>query len=460
MVNMKYFELEEYFLQHLKTDADNPENQLLGLEYENFILQPADSGVAKYQPLPMEGQPGVYQILSDIHDIGQQKGIQWKKHYEGEKLVSLSNDKKQSITIEPGGQIEFAGAPLASLHDIEMEFALYLEQLFHATQKCDSKILPIGVMPLFPLHEIPLVDKQRYHIMFPHMKKVGTHGQLMMKATASTQVSIDYFSKEDLEHKFVFFNRLSPFLTAIFANSPLLDGKNTNFLSFRGRIWQDTDPVRAGLPEAFLQEKFQLSDYIEWVLNAPPYYLTRDVHTIPLTNIPFKQLIAGQHPDIQVTFDDWKQHLGMVFPDVRIKHIIEVRSTDALLPDDSIAIPALLKALVYYEDVFEKVYSILMDLPSEDFIIYREAAAKEGLHAHVNRVSFTKIVRQIFELALNSLGTENEAWLLPYFDKYTKEGQTPADHILHDFTSKANGDIWKWADLYLAQSSRTSLDAS
>ncbi|MBF0288195.1 MAG: glutamate--cysteine ligase [SAR324 cluster bacterium] len=449
---MKFFELEEYFLQHLKPDSDNPANQLLGLEYENFVLQPTNSEVSKYQPLPMEGQPGVYQILSNIHDFGQQKGIQWTKHYEGKQLVSLSNDNKQSITIEPGGQIEFAGTPLASLHAIEDELTLYLEQLFHATEQCGSRVLPIGVMPLFPLHDIPLVDKQRYHIMFPHMKKVGTHGQLMMKATASTQVSVDYFSKEDLEHKFVFFNRLSPFLTAIFANSPLFDGKKTNFLSFRARIWQDTDPVRSGLPEAFLQEKFQLDDYIQWTLNASPYYLTRDDRIIPLTHISFKELMAGQNPEIEVTFDDWKQHLGMIFPDARIKNIIEMRVTDALLPSDSIAIPALLKALVYYEEVFEKVYSLLMDLPLNDFAIYRAAAAKEGLHAHVNHVSFAKISRQIFELALNSLGSENETWLIPYFDKYTKNGQTPADHILKDFDSKANGDIWKWADLYLAKS--------
>ena len=306
-------------------------------------------------------------------------------------------------------------------------------------------------MPLYPLEDIPLVDKHRYHLMFPYMKTVGTHGQWMMKASASTQVSLDYFTKEDLQRKVVFLNRLSPFLNAIFANSPLCSGRKADFLSFRGRVWQDTDPHRTGLPEAFLAEKFQLNDYIQWALKASPYFLTREGEDIFLAQTPFHQLLAGKNPHIQVTPEDWAQHLGMLFPDIRIKQIMEVRTADALMPQDSIAVPALLKALVYEEHAFEKVYSILMGFPLEDFRLYRIAAAKEGLHAEVNGVSFVKIARQFFEIALSALGTGEENWLLPYFDKYTKDGRTPADFVLEGFV-EANHDIGQWADTYFAES--------
>ncbi|GIT70542.1 MAG: hypothetical protein Ct9H300mP28_03560 [Pseudomonadota bacterium] len=61
--------------------------------------------------------------------------------------------------------------------------------------------------------------------MFPHMLKTGSLGQWMMKASSGVQVSIYYASIEDMHRKFVFLNRLSPFLTALFANSPLVEGE-------------------------------------------------------------------------------------------------------------------------------------------------------------------------------------------------------------------------------------------
>ncbi|MBF0280005.1 MAG: glutamate--cysteine ligase [SAR324 cluster bacterium] len=455
---MKNFELEEYFLEPLERRRDLPEQRFLGTEYENFILVSRPHETLKYQPLPMNGKPGVYHLLETIHEIDQQRGVQWEKKYENDKLIGLLNQQKQSITVEPGGQIEFAGAPLASLEAVQKELLAYYRTLSQAVEIFNGKILSFGVVPLYPLEMIPLVDKLRYHVMFPYMKTVGNWGQWMMKASAATQVSIDFFSKEDLERKFVFLNRISPFLTAVFANSPLLNGSKSEYLSFRGRIWQDTDPDRSGLPESFLQENFKLNDYIQWALKASPYFLNRDGKDIFLAETSFEKLIAGEKPEIEVSAADWKEHLGMLFPDVRIKQIMEVRAVDGLMPRDSIAVPTLIKALIYNKDAFEKVYSILMDLPSKNFSIYRAAAAKEGLHAEVNGLSFAKFARQFFEIALSALGSAEENWLLPFFEKYTKDGFSPADLVLKKFEA-ADQDIVKWVETYFAESSLDFLES-
>lgn len=447
---MRDFDFQDYFFERFERDKEAPGQKLLGTEYEFFILQPTLS-TPRYRPLPMDGEPGVYQLISLVHDLAQSEERYWKKQYENDKLIGLSSEQKQTITIEPGGQIEFSGAPLNSLPTIHEELTAYLRLLSGAVAQFEGRILALGLMPFCPLDEIPLVDKQRYHIMFPYMKQVGTHGQMMMKATAGTQISLDYFSKEDLECKFVFLNRLSPFLTAIFANSPFYDGKPTGFCSFRGRIWLDTDPDRAGLPTPFLEESFQLEHYIEWACKASPYFLKREDQIIVLTHLSFNQLLAGKHAPIQITAEDWKQHLGMVFPDIRIKQIIEVRSMDALMPQDSIAVPALLKALIYNESAFDAIYSLLMDLKPEHYLLYRQAGAQEGVQAEVGEVSFLKIARQIFETALSALGSEEEQWLLPYFEKYTKDGKTPADLVLENFT-KAQQDLEQWAQGYFLES--------
>ena len=90
----------------------------------------------------------------------------------------------------------------------------------------------------------------------------------MMKASSGVQVSIDYESIEDMQRKFVFLNRLSPFLSALFANSPLVEGIPCGYLSYRSHIWNNTDDTRTGLQTAFLRDKFRIEDYINWALST------------------------------------------------------------------------------------------------------------------------------------------------------------------------------------------------
>ena len=265
------------------------------------------------------------------------------------------------------------------------------------------------------------------------MLKTGTLGQWMMKASAGVQVSIDYASIEDMQRKFVFLNRLSPFLTAIFANSPLVEGSPSGFLSYRSHIWTSTDDTRSGLQTSFLSDKFHIEDYISWALEASPYHLMREGEVVETTDWNFQQLLDGNHPDLKITMEDWEDHLGMLFPDIRIKNILEIRVVDSISPQYALAVPALIGALLYHEHAFSSVQSMLMDFPDEEFQLYKMAVAKDALHAEVNRTHFAKTGRILMETALEELGSDEEKWLMPYFDKYTKEGRTPADETLDDF---------------------------
>jgi hypothetical protein len=84
-----------------------------------------------------------------------------------------------------------------------------------------------------------------------------------------------------------------------------------------------------------------------------------------------------------------------------------------------------------------------MDLPKEEFKIYKRAVARDALHAEVNRVDFAETGREIVEKALEGLGSAEENWLLPFFERYTKGGLTPADETLELFKKCGeNTDIW------------------
>ena len=72
--------------------------------------------------------------------------------------------------------------------------------------------------------------------------------------------------------------------------------------------------------------------------------------------------MRNAHPRIRVGFEDWKDHIGMLFPEVRIKNIIEIRSMDTLSPDDVLAVHSLLKSLIYDESVFSRLETLLPEI--------------------------------------------------------------------------------------------------
>jgi len=391
----------------------------------------------------MDEQDGVPGVLRNFKEVASNQGEVWKEKFEGENLIGLQNQDGANITIEPGGQIELSDQPMDNLSQLEISIRNFVRNLKECIRPVKGRLMFLGAQPLHNLDEISLSPKKRYRIMYRHMPKVGSLGQWMMKATAGTQLSLDYASVEDLERKFRVICRLSPFLTAIFSNSPLHLGKPSGYKSFRGHIWQCTDETRSGIPGSFISRKFKIEDYIDWALSASPYHLNRQGEIHELMDHSFKDLISGSHPKIKTNFEDWKEHLGMLFPEVRIKNIIEIRSIDAINPEYVLAVPALLQALIYDETAFGKLESILMDLPENEFPWYQQVAARDGLAGQVNQVNFSKFCKNLVEMALEYLNLSEGCALALFFDNYTRHGLSPADLVLDRYYS-ADKNALKW----------------
>jgi len=439
-------ELKSIFQSYCFKEAGSPEKKLFGLEYENFVMIPkGDYTLKTFEPSQIEGECGVFKILENLADLTKEDADPLEKVYEKGMLMELKSPSGIKVTIEPGGQFELSDTPKNSLSESSESLNNYLRLLKNALAECDGKLLFQGVQPLHGIDKLPFFKKERYQIMFPHMLKTGSLGHWMMKASSGVQVSIDYSSIEDMERKFVFLNRLSPFLTAIFSNSPLVEGKPCGYLSYRSHIWNNTDDSRTGLQTTFLSEKFQIEDYIKWALDASPYHLMREGKIMITTDRSFQQLLNGKNTELTITLEDWEDHLGMLFPDIRIKNILEIRVVDSVHPQYALAVPAIIGALLYHEKAFSSVQSILMELPEQEFSSYKLAVAKDALHAKVNRTNFAKTAIKLMETALGELGSDEEKWLLPYFEKYTKEGRTPADETLEKFMNYGE-DPERWLD--------------
>ena len=254
---MTHNDLKSLFLGYCRKESGTPDKQLIGMEYENFVFIPdEDNSEDGFRPLPVDGDSGVFSVLENLVELTKDSADPLEKVFEKDMLLALTSPSGSKITIEPGGQIELSDAPRNSLLEAHNSLQTYLKLLEEAVSGFGGRLLFQGVQPLHSLEELPFFPKSRYRIMFPHMLNTGSLGQWMMKASTGVQVSIDYASIEDMERKFVFLNRLSPFLTAIFANSPLIEGRSSGYLSYRSHIWEHTDNSRSGLPEAFFKYWF------------------------------------------------------------------------------------------------------------------------------------------------------------------------------------------------------------
>ena len=69
----------------------------------------------------------------------------------------------------------------------------------------------------------------------------------MMFRTATIQANYDFSSESDMIKKMRVSQSLQPVIIALYANSPFIDGKVTNYTSFRSYIWTKTDKKRCGI---------------------------------------------------------------------------------------------------------------------------------------------------------------------------------------------------------------------
>ena len=140
----------------------------------------------------------------------------------------MKHKSGSSISLEPGGQFELSGAPLRNLHMTCNEAGLHLNLMRKISNELDFVMLGLGFDPISKRDQINWMPKNRYEIMKNHMPKVGNLGIDMMIRTCTIQVNLDYSDEMDMVKKFKTSLALQPIATALFSNSPFIEGKISN----------------------------------------------------------------------------------------------------------------------------------------------------------------------------------------------------------------------------------------
>jgi len=416
-----YDQLIEFFANACKPRA----NWRIGTEYEKVAVWAATG-----EAVPFTG--GIEEIL---RRLGEQYA--WEPIVEDGRIVALQG-AQASITLEPGGQLELSGEQCDSVHCASSEFIEHVRQIVSVGDELGIAFLGLGMQPMSTLDQIEWVPKRRYRIMAPYMTRVGTLGQRMMKQTATVQVNIDYGSERDAMHKLRTGMGLASLLTAMFANSPLSDGRLNGYLTFRGHIWTDTDNARSGLLPFVFRDACSFSDYAEYALDVPMYFIVRDGRWTDMTALTFRRFWKEGHAGERATLADWNAHLTTLFPEFRMKGYIEARAIDSQAPELMLAVPALIKGIFYDDDCLAAAWDLVKRWSWEERVELYHAAHRHALRARIRGIELAELGRELVDIAEAGLERQaqrdargqSEAVYLERLRELTRRGRCPAELLI------------------------------
>jgi len=421
MINSK-----EHIIEYFKSGIKNTKNFRIGIEHEKFLFNNQDNKRVDYSKIK--------EMFSSLLEFG------WNPILEKGNIIGLNKGGK-NITLEPGNQIELSGDKLITLHEACAESHDYLFELKQVTKKLDIKIVSAGFDPISKLEEIPNNPKQRYELMTKDMPLGGELSLDMMYRTCGTQLNIDYNSEEDFIKKFKIVNSIVPISIALFANSSIVEKKNSGYLSYRSKVWQNTS--RGGLPKLFFEE-LNFEKYAEFIINFPILFIQdKDIYISGL-KYTFKDFMDGKISEIENRLpneSDLTTHLSTIFTENRLKKYIELRSMDTCGWDCLCAGPAFNVGMLYGN--LDEVYELISNWDKDKIINAYLEAPKKGFNTQLMGKDLFYWASTLLDLSrkglndrdiLNKSG-KNETLFLNHLQKVIDNKTTNADHMINKFSN-------------------------
>src|SRR6056297_285037 len=436
-------ERHEQLAEYLESGCKPPEDWRIGTEHEKF-------GYCKdtLKPIPYEGERSVLAVLEGLRD---RHG--WAPLEEAGKLIGLTKEGA-NVSLEPGGQLELSGAPLETIHETCDEVNAHLRDVKDIADKVGVGFIGLGAAPVWEHEAMPRMPKGRYKLMTDYMDRVGTMGKSMMYRTCTVQVNLDFGSEADMVQKLRVALALQPVATALFANSPFLDGKPNGHKSWRARVWRDLDPDRTGMLPFVFDPGFGFEAWAEYALDVPMYFVYRDGRYIDALGQSFRDFLEGRLPALpgeKPLMSDWADHRTFIFPEARIKKFIEMRGADGGPWRRLCALPAFWVGLMYDQSALDAAWDLVKDWDAETREGLRVAASVDALQGVAGGVKLRCLAREVVDIAEAGLKARarsganglipDETHFLNTLKESVESGQAPADELLAHYHGDWQGDL-------------------
>jgi glutamate--cysteine ligase len=353
-VSLSEAELLDDVGQRLFAPALSPHPHAIGLELELIPLHQS----TRARALATGSKRG--STADVLSRLGETEG--WDEQSNDHDPPSWMLADGARISFEPGGQIEISTAPKPTASEVIDSTQSLVRVIRDAMTKAGIELVARGVDPYNEIEDVPLqLNRDRYARMTRYFDSLGPSGVLMMRQTAALQMSLERGAEPLARWRLL--NSLAPIIVALFANSRRYAGKQTEWASYRARLWRTLDPSRTGI---IYDETRPVDRYLAFALNAVAMR-SGDGEVYRL----FREWMT----DTAVTREDWLFHLSTLFPEVRPKEFFELRSIDAIEPD-ALAAPVLFVTGLTYDEESAHRAMELTGAPSEKLL---ERAGRLGL---------------------------------------------------------------------------------
>ena len=422
MINSK-----ETIINYFNSGIKKTEDFRIGIEHEKFLFDLKTNQRIDYKK--------ILEMFSALMEFG------WKPIKEKGNIIGLSKDGR-NITLEPGNQVELSGAKLINIHEACAESQDYLFELNQVAKKLNIKIVSAGFDPISSLKQIPNNPKQRYQLMTRDMPEGGQLSLDMMYRTCGTQLNIDYDSEKDFTKKFKVVNSLVPISIALFANSSIVEKKNSGFLSYRSKVWQNTS--RGGLPAVFFDE-MNFEKYAHFIIKSSMLFIENENTYISGKKYTFEDFINGKINEINnrlPTEKDLTTHLSTIFTENRLKKYIELRSMDACGWDCLCSGPAYNIGILYGN--LDETYELISKWDKNKIINAYLEAPKNGFNTQLMGKDLLHWAKLLLEISRKGLenrdilnkNNKNESLFLNHLNQIVENKMTNAHHMINKFSKE------------------------
>lgn len=380
----------------------------VGLEVEVLPVRAADRApVAAHDAPEGSGTLGVLRTLA--------RARRWREEDTGYGVPRFRLPDGAVVSYEPGGQLEYASVPHPRLDTLDAAVRECFARLADAMEPAGIHLVARGMDPLNPIERAPMVmDGERYRRQRAHYDRAGSAGRSMMLQTAGIHVNLDH--GEAPAESWRAANALTPLLVALFANSPVRPGAAGPHRSHRAATWRTLDASRTGV---FGGATDPAAEYHAFAMRADAFLLGA----------------PGEEPrpfvawhDAGATDEDFARHLTTLFPEVRPRGYLEIRSVDSL-PARWCIVPAAVTMAVVHHAPTRHAFLREMPAPSIERLARagRAGLGDAGLRAEADWLR-PRVQKALEALAPGGAGEAADtvrARVTEFFDTFASAGRDP-----------------------------------
>lgn len=404
----------------------------IGMEYERLPIFPVTSRAVDYG--------SEFGICNFLRNFAREEN--WDYITDDYNIIGLKQEH-DTITLEPGCQVELSIKPENTIHEIKNKIESLDKKMSPILDKFNISLLNYGVSPLSTHKSINLIPKKRYKLMAKYLW--GILSDVMMRETAGVQCCIDFESEEDAVKKFKIANKLTPFMTAMFANSPIRGGVETGYKSFRALSWLNTDNDRCGFVGQ-IDDRFSFEEYVDYVLETPMIFINRDDDVVPINGkITFDEFMKNGYEGFEADIEDFELHANLYFPEVRMRNFLEIRNQDCVGGGLQYSILAIYKGILYNKSAMNEIEELFAPFDYRDFSELRYNVPKSAMNAKIGKFYVKDVANEILYIAEKSLieADLDEEKYLDAIKEYALAGICPADVIIRNWNGIWNRDVKK-----------------